>query len=231
MKILCPILGFLLFVINLAGQEVIIPPKMIIEDPELKSFLTKLENAVKVRDKAFIIENMDPQITNSFGGDGGIEEFKQYWNWDSDSSEFWDLMKHLFKLGGDDFTSGDMYAIPYVFSGWPGHEKYDVFDHMAVTGSRVNVRDKPSLKNSNVLGQMSYDIVKVNYEKSYPPFDAPRLENVSYVGNKLWYYIESLDGKLKGYVFWEFIWSPIDYRLGIEKKNGKWVITFFVAGD
>jgi len=54
---------------------------------------------------------------------------------------------------------------------------------------------------------------------------------VSYVGEKLWYFIESLDGKLTGYVYWDYIWSPIGYRAAFYKIDGKWQMTFLLAGD
>ena len=46
----------------------------------------------------------------------------------------------------------------------------------------------------------------------------------------IWYKIETLGGK-KGFVSAEFVRSPIDYRACFEKKNGKWKMTAFVAGD
>ena len=51
----------------------------------LEEFIVNLENAVDQKDKKFIINHMSANMMNSFGGDGGINEFKEYWNWDSDS--------------------------------------------------------------------------------------------------------------------------------------------------
>ncbi|MEM8901508.1 MAG: hypothetical protein AAGC85_25590, partial [Bacteroidota bacterium] len=136
-----------------------------------------------------------------------------------------------FKLGGGSFEKGNTYYIPYVFSDWSNYRKYDAFSHMAVTGSRVNVRNKPDLHASSVLGQITYEVVKVNYDKSFPLYGTAQNNNKDYVGDKLWYYIESLDGRLKGYIYWEFVWSPISHRLGLNKIDGIWQITFLVAGD
>ncbi|PTB97029.1 hypothetical protein C9994_04690 [Marivirga lumbricoides] len=195
----------------------------------LEEFIVNLENAVDQKDKKFIINHMSANMMNSFGGDGGINEFKEYWNWDSDSTEFWNLMKHILQLDRGKLKQEDVYFIPYVFSEWP--ETYDPFEHSAITGLNVNVRNKPGLANSQVLGQLTYDIVKVNYEKSYPSFGSPRIKNVNYIGEKLWYYIESLDGKLNGYVYWKYIWSPVNYRLGVTKIEDRWLISFLVEGD
>lgn len=82
-----------------------------------------------------------------------------------------------------------------------------------------------------MVGQFSYDIVKVDYEKSFPSFGEAKIEGVTYIGTKLWYYTESLDGKLKGFVFWDYIWSPIGYRANFEFIDNEWKMTVLVAGD
>lgn len=206
------------------------PPIHHISDPSLAEFLRDLEDAIYVKDKEFIIGNLNPQIQNSFGGDGGIDEFKQYWNWDSESSKFWNLMTKLLELGGGEFNGGDTYRIPYVNSMWPSHDEFDVFEHMAITGSNVNVRENPSIE-SPTTAQLNYDIVTVNYNKSHPPFNSPKINGVKYIGSKEWYYIESVDKSIQGYVNWNYIWSPVGYRLGLYKKNDKWLISSLIAGD
>jgi hypothetical protein len=42
--------------------------------------------------------------------------------------------------------------------------------------------------------------------------------------------IETLGGK-KGYVKGEFVRSPIDYRAGFDKVDGKWKLRLFLARD
>ena len=139
-------------------------------------------------------------------------------------------MDKLLRLGGSAYsTDSEEYFIPYVFTDWPSG--LDPFDHLAVTATRVNVRDKPDLEDSQVLGQFNFDIVKVDYNKSYPPFDEPEIEGVEYIGSKLWYYVESLDGQLKGFVYWDLVWSPIGYRAGFRKQDGVWKIRFLLSGD
>ncbi len=211
---------FIIFSVNVFfGQEKLLPPKMEINNPILDKFITELKIAVKNKDKEYIINILDPDILISFGSNGGIEEFKNYWDLSSDG-DFWKLMERLLKLGGGKPQSDDFYTIPYVFSYWPEDEKYDAFKHMAITGTQVNVHDKPGLKNSKVIGQVSYDIVKVDYEKSFTSLDG-----------SIWYYVENLDGKLKGFVFEDYIWSPIGYRANFEFIDDEWKMTVLVSGD
>jgi len=209
------------FIINSSfGQEKLLPPKIKINDPVLKKFITNLKDAVKNKDKEYIISILSSNILVSHGGNGGNEEFKSQWNWSSDDSPFWFTMNKLLQLGSGKHNGDRFYSIPYVSSDWPGHEKYDVFEHMAITGNNVNVRINPNLKTSEVIGQFSYDIVKVDYNKSIPSFD-----------QAIWYYTESLDGKLKGYVFWKNVWSPVGYRATFEFINNEWKMTILIQGD
>ena len=211
-----------LFFINISsfGQEKLFPPKTEIKEPVLNEFITDLKNAAKNKDKEYIISVLSSDILVSHGGNGGVEEFKSHWNWSSDNSEFWLTMDKLLQLGGGKYQGDGFYTIPYVSSNWPGHEKYSVFEHMAITGTNVNVRINPNLKTSEVVGQFSYDIVKVDYEKSIRAFD-----------EIIWYFVESLDGKLKGYVFRDYIWSPVGYRASFEMTDNNWKIVILVAGD
>ena len=71
-----------------------------------------------------------------------------------------------------------------------------------------------------MIGQVSYDIVKVDYEKSFTSLDG-----------SIWYYVENLDGKLKGFVFEDYIWSPIGYRANFEFIDDEWKMTVLVSGD
>ena len=211
---------FIILAVNiLFGQEKLFPPKTEINNLILDEFITGLKSAVKNKDKEFIINILAPDILNSFGGNGGIEEFKNSWDLSSDG-DFWKLMEKLLRLGGGKPQGDDFYTIPYVFSYWPEDEKYDPFQYMAITGARVNVRNKPNLKNSKVVGQFSYDIVKVDYEKSVIPFN-----------ETTWYYTESVDGNLKGFVSEDYIWSPIGYRANFEFIDDEWKMTVLVSGD
>ena len=202
------------------GQDKLLPPNVEIKDPVLNEFISNLKNAVKNKDKEYIIGILSSDVLVSFGGNGGVEEFKTHWDWSSDDSSFWITMDKLLQLGGEKYKGDGLYSIPYVSSNWPGDEKYSVFEHMAITGSNVNVRINPELKTSEVVGKFSYDIVKVDYEKTMRIFD-----------ETIWYYTESLDGKLKGYVYWDYIWSPVGYRATFEFIDSEWKMTVFVGGD
>ncbi|WP_127021584.1 SH3 domain-containing protein [Flagellimonas beolgyonensis] len=216
-KLLLPLLFLVAFQISAQGK--LQPPCPEISDYSLSQFLTKLTLAVGKKDKKFILDHMSPHILNSFGGDGGIEEFKAYWDFDSADSKFWEVTEQVLLIGGPKHKKdAEDYIIPFTFSDWP--EDYDAFEHFLVLGTNVNVRDKPNTQDSQILGQFSYQIVKWN-----------RTENDNSNTEPQWYNVSSVDGKLTGYVFGNYLVSPIGYRMGLTKTEKGWVISLLVAGD
>ncbi len=194
----------------------------LIPDRSLTIFLDDLKYAVKTKDRQWIINNLDPDIKFSFGDEGGAEAFIQLWKFD-ETSDFWKIMERILDMGGGKMRSEDSYFMPYVFSHWP--DEFDAFEYMAITGTNVNVRNKPSTSGSKVLGQFSYDIVQYDGNKSISNPDPDDIKDYS------WYYVSAVDGSLKGFVYGDFVWSPIDYRIGFQKVDKKWVIKYFIAGD
>jgi hypothetical protein len=218
MKYFLFILVQVLFLNSTYAQDKLPRPSVEINDPSLIQFLDRLEDAVRMRDKDYIIGILSPNIVNSFGGNNGIEEFKTYWNWSSKSSSFWRIMQRMIEMGGGKHQQNEQYILPYVFPEW--NDKYDSYEYAAITGTYVNVRDKPNLNQSRVLGQFNYDIVKVDYERSHPSMENPE-----------WYFVTNPEGTLEGYVFWKYVWSPIGYRAIFEKTSGNWKMILFLAGD
>lgn len=218
------------------GQAKLYPKNEVYKDSSLTEFVCRLQYAIFKKDKSYLLSVVDKDIKNSFGGDDGIEEFKQMWDLDNPNSGIWLLLSKLISLGGnfhaheEGSISHDQFEFPYVFGLDLPNESLDYFTIMAITGTQVNVREKPDLR-SKVLGQLSYDLVTVDYEKSAPPFNEKKVEHLTYIGDKEWYFITTLDKKLSGYVYWDYAWSPLDYRMILLKKNGKWKITCLIAGD
>jgi len=222
MKILI-VLGFAVFsFLNVSAQERYVQPvDEAKKDASFLAFRTKLLAAAKKRDAKYVLSIVDQNIMNSFGGDGGIEEFRKTWKINSPNSEFWSELLKVMTNGGT-FSEEDgskMFSAPYTFDGFP--EDLDVFDYSSIFGNNVNLRVKPDLSSKTVT-QLSYNIVKVDYQNS--------VKKSGSEDEYSWLKIETLGGK-KGFVKSEFVRSPIDYRAGFVKKNGRWKMTFFIAGD
>lgn len=210
---------FCLLSLNLVAQDELYPPAIEISDPTLSKFLTELTLAVGKKDRDFILSHLDPNILSSFGGNGGIEEFKTYWDFEKDNTKFWDELENILLIGGPKYEEGSgSYIIPYTFSDWP--DEFDAYEHYLVLGTSVNVRTAPNTENSKVLGQLNHQIVKLNESLDYI------LELKHQWGN-----ISTIDGKLTGYVHGKYLVSPIGYRMVLTKSPKGWVISSFVAGD
>lgn len=214
-------LSFLIFGTSaniLAQERYVLPVDEGKKDASFVSFRQKLTDAVKIRDKKFILGILDRNIMNSFGGSGGIKEFKETWKIDSPKSEFWNEMLTVITNGGV-FSSKNTFAAPYSFDKFP--KDLDAFEHQVIFGSNVNLRSRPE-SSSKLISQLSYNVVKLDYENSVKEKTAE--------DKYLWLKVETLGGK-KGFVHAKYVRSPIDYRAIFEKKNGKWKMTAFIAGD
>ena len=188
------------------------------KDASFVLFRQKLIEALKKRDRKFVVSILDREILNNFGGDGGVAEFKKQWNFDGSKSEFWDTLLAVVTDGGG-FTEKDTFAAPYTFVVYP--DDLEVTDYEMITGSRVNLRSRPEAA-SELVARLSYNLVKVVYEKS-----------VKKKGNEndyTWLFVETFGGK-KGFVAAEYVRSPIAWRAIFKKIGGKWKMTAFVSGD
>jgi|SRR5262245_22979857 len=183
------------------------------KDPSFQEFRGKLIEAAKNRDAKFVLSILDPKILNSFGGDGGVKEFREQWKPDRPDSDLWDVLVKILSMGGS-FGKNEFCA-PYVFSKFP---ELDPFEHSAIIGEQVRVREQPDL-TSPVIASLSYDIVAIT-----EPFEPIKKDGHSWIAIKL------SNGK-SGFVSEQFIRSPIDYRACFTKKNGKWRLKTLVAGD
>lgn len=210
---------FLAAIRSLPAQERYVLP--VDEGKKVASFATfrqKLIEAVKIHDEKFILSILDRNIANSFGGGGGIEEFKETWKINNPKSEFWNEMQAVVSNGGV-FSNKYTFAAPYSFEKFP--QDLDAFEHQVIFGSNINLRSKPE-SSSKLIAQLSYNVVKVDYEKSVKD----KTDEEKY----LWLRVETLGGK-KGFVSAKYVRSPIDYRAIFERKNGRWKMTAFIAGD
>lgn len=205
------------------GQERFVRPvDGAAKDASFAAFRTKLIAAAERKDANYIIGILDPNVRLSFGGDEGVADFRTMWKIGQKDSPFWGEFLAVIKNGGSFSGEGrnklSLFTAPYTFSDWP--DDIDGFEYQVIFGNRVNLRERPSM-NARVIGQLSYNVVKVDDAASVMKPDGEGLD---------WAKVETLGGK-KGFVKAEFVRSHIDYRAGFEKKGGVWKMTFFLAGD
>jgi hypothetical protein len=217
------LLSFLVlgFSLNISAQKErqVFPVDEAKKDASFFSFREKLIQAVKNKDRKFLLSILDRDVKGSFGGDSGIEDFKSLWKIDSPQTQLWKELLAVLTNGGKFEKPGREFCGPYSFTHFP--EDLDAFEYQMIFGNNVNLRAQPD-QAAKVLGQLSYNVVKVDYQNS--------VQDKNNEDIYTWLKIETLGGR-KGFVSAQFVRSPIDYRACFEKIKGKWLMTFFLAGD
>jgi hypothetical protein len=212
---------FLLLTVSIfaLGQNSKFPPR---DDsgktPELQLFVKGLKEIIKNKDSQRLLAIVHPQIKFDFDEGIGVDKFKQNWKPEDKNSRLWTIMSKIVGLGGvfvknrtDPFFD---FVFPYVNE--IDLEDGDLyFTTLVITNKDVKVREKPD-SNSKPVGQLTYDIVSYDYEKSK---------------DDKWYFIQTTDKKISGYISSDFAYSPVDYRMFLTKEKGKWMISCIVAGD
>jgi len=211
---------------GMAQEKYLKPVDEAAKDPSFVEFRTKLIAAAERKDTKYVMAAMDPKIELSFGGHVGAADFKELWKPDSKNSLFWKEFLTILKNGGSfgEDTGDDVsrFFAPYTYSEFPDDPEIDMFRDGIVIGTDVNLRESPDTK-SKIIGTLSHNIVKIDFERSVLKKNPAGIDYA-------WYKIETFGGK-KGFVSGDYIRGGVDYRIGFEKKNGKWRMTFFLAGD
>lgn len=196
---------------SLCGATQLMPVDEAQLQPDFFTFRAHLLTTLARRDVPALLEVVDPNIKNSFGGNDGIEEFRKMWELDQPQSRLWETLTALLALGGS-FNAEGWFTAPYVFSEWP--DDIDAFEQIAIIGSGVRVRTAPDLA-SEPITSLSYAIV---------PLSGSTAINDEWVGVRL-------PGGAEGYVSGRFVRSSLDYRAMFAKTDGQWRMKFLVAGD
>ena len=207
--------------LNQKGKKVI-PTDQAEVNPDFFQFRQKLRQALEKKDLDFVLSHLDENAKLTFGGRAGQKDFLKIWNLEKnpEKSEMWQTFLDVIDLGGKfQDQERNSFVAPYTFL---AEEVEDSFESLIVIGENVTVRKTASVKGP-VLGFLSYDVVKRVYE-SNPPQETINGETHP------WMKIETKEGVV-GYVYGKYIRSPIDYRANFVKKDGKWKIIFFIAGD
>ena len=192
-------------------------------NPSFLAFRAELLHAVQRQDTAFVLSHLYPEIGNSFGGDGGIEEFKEQWfgklmpGYEYTKRDLMSTIEDILTHGGR--VEGDsVFIAPYWFTeDLP--DDLDSYFHMVIIGESVPVRSSPG--SGALLASLSYDVV------ADPP-DRYQIDDVLRPDG--WTAIMLRDSTIS-YVPSAQVRSPIGYRMTFHLEDGRWWITNLIAGD
>jgi hypothetical protein len=172
----------------------------------------KFEDIVKRRDAKALLAMVSPAISWSFGGETGKDAFAKSWKLETGkASPIWGEIDQIIRLGC--FSQGtDNPTMPHYFGQDVGTNGANGGSAL-VLGPAVNVRAGPSTATVSTR--------KINWEV------VTTLERSS---DELWTKVQGTDGKT-GYIRNDYLRDYLDYRIGFERKDKGWVISFFIAGD
>jgi hypothetical protein len=194
-----------------SAQSRLLPVDQAASVPDFFSFRAQLQAAIARRDSAHVLGALSKDVKLSFGGDIGIEDFKNIWKPASPDSRLWDVLASTLALGGT-FAADGTFTAPYVFTNWPKDK--DAFTHMVAVGSGIRIRSAPTV-TAEPIGSLDFSVVQLAEQ---PPVDAK------------WGQVKLTAGRT-GFVDVRFLRSPIDYRINFAKLDGRWQVVFFLAGD
>ena len=197
-------------------QSSVLPVDEAARDPEFFVFRARLQRAVASHDTAAVMRVVSPQIRNSLGGDRGRDEFRETWGIaEPDKSRLWTVLGFVLALGGQ-FLGDTLFFAPYTF-----HASYtfrgkpiDGFEALIVLGRNVMVRAEPDA-GSAAIETVSFEAVAMWREKSPTTGWEP----------------VRTSKQRTGWVLQEYLRSPIDYRAGFLRRQGRWSLRWLLAGD
>ena len=182
-------------------------------NPSFAAFRDSLRAALARHDASAVLAVVDSNIKIGFGGDDGIAAFERQWHPRSMDSPLWRELGATLALGGT-FDGSGSFVAPYVYSRWP--EAIDAFGYVAISGTGVRVRARPSL-DGPIIARLSYAIVPVAAGKL-------RSEDAE------WTRVQYAPGR-SGYVASRYARSPVGYRAFFTRGAAGWRMVMFLAGD
>jgi hypothetical protein len=187
-------------------------------DNSFVEFRGETLRALQRRDTAYLYRILAPNIKNSFGGNDGIAGFKTMWKLDQPAqSDVWAALTRVLSLGGK--RQGANFVAPYVYAAWPGN--VDAFQHVAITGASVPGLGQPTPTSPPVV-TLSNSILPVTDWQG-------KNENGN-VGPDAFALVKLPDGR-SVWVSAAHAYSPVGWRAFFAKRNGRWTMITFVAGD
>ena len=190
--------------------------------PEFASFRENLYQAVLQKDLIFLRSVIHEEIKFSFGAENGKADFLKTWQLDSDPkiSDFWSELETVLSLGGAFFdeTENSFYA-PYIFM---LEDIDDPYTQAVIIGEKVRLREEPSSK-AKIINSLNWNLVEFVNQDEYT-------EETINGETHFWQKVKTTNNET-GFVFGKYVRSPIDFRVGFSKNEGKWMITLFIAGD
>jgi len=186
-------------------------------EKEFKLFSDSLVNAVNERDTAFIFNRVDPDVMNGLGDRSGKDRFKELW-YDSYTHLRLEMIKAL-SLGGAFSEYGNRVYVPHHWVTFP--DSLDAYYYAYPLTDFVKVYRNP------VRADTAIAIIRQKWIKV---FDWSEGDEIGQQGHTAWIGVITANQD-SAYVMADEVRSPLDYRFWFEKKDNKWTLMGWAAGD
>ena len=171
-------------------------------------FRERLAQAIHARDTDAFLALVAEDIKLDFGGGTGREELRS--RLASSDRDLGEELDDLLALGCSANKQGGI-TIPWYFD--QNISGVDPMAGMIVTGEKVPLRESPDEEGQPLL-TISWDVVEI---RNFKPDDA-------------YQQVRTTEGD-EGFIATDKLRSLIDYRLLATRRNDRWSIVSFVAGD
>lgn len=187
-------------------------------DESFRAFRDSTLAALARQDTTYLIGILAPDIRSSFGPDDGIDGFRRMWEIENPDTRLWSELARVLRMGGA-FATDSSFMAPYVYALWP--DSLDPFEFVAVTSPRAVVRGAPA-SSADTIGTASHAILPLEQWLGMP--ERPSQPDTSWGGVVL------PDGRT-AWLRAEDFHSPVGWRAIFARRDGRWLMTAFVAGD
>lgn len=211
-------LGLLLLLsADLLAQNPSYPGSLSTPGPGYQQFSDTLIHAIRKSDTTFVFSRVHPDVMNGFGYNRGRAVFRRLWQDPHDQIRH-ELLQALL-IGGSHEPTLERVFVPYYFLTFP--DSLDAFRWAYITSNSTPVYTSPDGEQAaaDSLGKSLVEVLSWDGT-------GQMLSD----GTPMWAVIRLDDGR-QVYVQSHYLRSPIDYRFWFEKKEGKWLLTGWAAGD
>jgi hypothetical protein len=179
-------------------------------DPSFGRFRAELLSALERRDREHLLAIVAEDIMVDFGGGQGRAAFIEHWGLGQPKeSGLWAELGQILRLGCT--MQGGTASSPSLMDQLPADR--DAFMTLLAVKPGAALREAPS-EASPAIRRLDWDLLTLAPKGAVEGWFAVMLE----------------DGGT-GYVLWEHVRSPVDYRAVFSKQSGRWAMTVLVAGD
>jgi hypothetical protein len=184
------------------------PVERCASDASFADFRSQLSGVVSSKNERALLAMLAEDVTVDFGGGSGPAAFAENWQFEqAGESRVWNELSEALSFGCA--PTGDYLVAPSFVAQFPA--ELDAFATViAMPGTRLRASESDGAAE---LGNLDWHLATVASD------DAGE-----------WLGVRLVDGR-EGFVRRDQVVNPLDFRLVFQKREGKWLITAFVAGD